>query len=57
LAIAWLLDHPEVTAPIVGADRPEYVDEVFSALEITLTPEERQTLDTASQWGKPGQYL
>ena len=28
LAIAWLLAHPEVTAPIVGADRPEYVDDV-----------------------------
>ena len=57
LAIAWLLDHPEVTAPIAGADRPEYVDEVFGALEITLTPEERQTLDMASQWAKPGQLL
>jgi aryl-alcohol dehydrogenase (NADP+) len=57
LAIAWLLDHLEVTAPIVGADRLEYIDEVFGALEITLTPEERQALDTASQWGKPGQFL
>src|SRR6266540_2909615 len=26
LALAWILDHPEVTAPIVGADRPEYVE-------------------------------
>jgi aryl-alcohol dehydrogenase-like predicted oxidoreductase len=57
LAIAWLLDHPEVTAPIVGADRPEYVDEVFGALEIKLTPEERQALDQVSQWDEPRQYL
>ena len=28
LALAWLLDHSEITAPIVGADRPEYVDDV-----------------------------
>jgi aryl-alcohol dehydrogenase-like predicted oxidoreductase len=50
LAIAWLLDHPEVTAPIVGADRPEYVDDVFGALEIELTAEEHRVLDQVSQW-------
>jgi len=57
LAIAWLLDHAEVTAPIVGADRPEYVDDVFGALEITLTKPEREALDAVSQWEAPAQYL
>lgn len=57
LAVAWVLDHPEVTAPIVGADRPEYVDDVFGALEITLTIEERNTLDSVSQWEIPRRYL
>jgi aryl-alcohol dehydrogenase-like predicted oxidoreductase len=57
LAIAWLLDHPEVTAPIVGADQPEYVEDVFGALEIELTAEERRALDQVSQWDAPGQYL
>jgi len=57
MAIAWLLAHPEVTAPIAGADRPKYVDDVFGALEINLTQEERQTLDEVSQWKEPGQYL
>jgi aryl-alcohol dehydrogenase-like predicted oxidoreductase len=57
LAVAWILDHPEVTAPIVGADRLEYVDDVFGALEIQLTPEERQALDQVSQWEVPGHYL
>jgi aryl-alcohol dehydrogenase-like predicted oxidoreductase len=57
LAIAWILDHPEVTAPIVGADRPAYVDDVFGALEINLTREERQILDEVSQWETPGRYL
>jgi aryl-alcohol dehydrogenase-like predicted oxidoreductase len=55
MAIAWLLHHPEVTAPITGADRPEYVDDVFSALEINLTRDERQILDEVSQWQEPGQ--
>lgn len=57
MAIAWILDHPEVTAPIVGADRPEYVDDVFGALEIQLTQEERQVLDQVSQWEAPRRYL
>ena len=57
LAVAWLLDHPEVTAPIVGADRPEYVDDVFGALAIDLAREERQALDEVSQWDEPGPYL
>ena len=57
MAIAWLLAHPEVTAPIAGADWPEYVDDVFGALEINLTREECQTLDEVSQWQEPGQYL
>ena len=57
MAIAWILDHPGVTAPIVGADRPEYVDDAFGALEIELTREERQALDAVSQWEMPGRYL
>jgi aryl-alcohol dehydrogenase-like predicted oxidoreductase len=57
LAIAWILDHPEITAPIVGADRPEYVDDVFGALEIRLTREERRLLDEVSQWVTPHRYL
>jgi aryl-alcohol dehydrogenase (NADP+) len=57
MAIAWILDHPDVTAPIVGADRPEYVDDVFGALEIELTDEEREALDTVSLWEAPGRYL
>ena len=48
LAIAWLLDHPELTAPITGADTPEYVDEVLGALHIKLTEEERLHLDKIS---------
>jgi aryl-alcohol dehydrogenase-like predicted oxidoreductase len=57
LAIAWLLSHPEVTAPIVGADRPEYVDDVFGALAIELTRQERQALDAVSQWEPPESQL
>ena len=57
LVLAWILDHDEVTAPIVGAARPEYVDDVFGALAIELTQQERQALDTVSKWETPGQHL
>jgi aryl-alcohol dehydrogenase-like predicted oxidoreductase len=57
MAIAWILDRPEVTAPITGADRPEYVDEIFGALAIKLTVEERRRLDEVSRWLEPGPYL
>ena len=57
LAIAWILDHPEITAPILGADRPEYTAEVFGALDISLTAEEREALDEASRGPTPGRFL
>ena len=57
MALAWLLGHQDVTAPIVGADRVEYVDEAIGALEIELTQEERRVLDEVSQWEEPGRTL
>ncbi|MSR81386.1 MAG: aldo/keto reductase [Candidatus Latescibacteria bacterium] len=48
VAIAWILDHPEVSAPIIGPDFPEQVEEVFGALEIALSAEERAALDQVS---------
>jgi aryl-alcohol dehydrogenase-like predicted oxidoreductase len=57
MAFAWLLDHPDVTAPISGADRPEYVDEIFGSLEIELTQTERERLAQVSQWNETEPYL
>jgi len=37
VAIAWTLRHPAVTGAIVGARRPEQVDEVAAAASIRLT--------------------
>ena len=53
VAIAWILDHPDVTAPILGADLPEHVDEAFGAAEWRLTPEDRAALDEISQPAQP----
>jgi aryl-alcohol dehydrogenase-like predicted oxidoreductase len=40
IALAWLLGQPAVTAPIVGATRPEHVADAVAAVEVTLTEEE-----------------
>ncbi|MBT4137012.1 MAG: aldo/keto reductase, partial [Candidatus Latescibacteria bacterium] len=48
IAIAWLLDHDNIV-PILGPDQPEQVDDVFGALEIELSSEQREKLDTVSQ--------
>ena len=40
VALAWLLQKPGVTAPIIGASRPGHVEEALAALAITLTADE-----------------
>ena len=56
VALAWLLDHPEVTAPMIGPDLPEHVDETFQALGWTLPPEDRTALDAATEAAPARRY-
>jgi 1-deoxyxylulose-5-phosphate synthase len=44
IALAWLLHHPGVTAPIVGASRMQHLEDAIQALEVKLTGEELQAL-------------
>ncbi len=44
VALAWLLQKPGVTAPIIGASKPLHFDDAAAALDITLTAEEIATL-------------
>ena len=46
LALAWLLHQPTMTAPIIGATRPEQVRENAKASDIKLTPEDLAQIDT-----------
>jgi aryl-alcohol dehydrogenase (NADP+) len=39
LAVAWVLRHPAVTSPIVGASRPEQLDATLAAVDVTLDNE------------------
>lgn len=44
-ALAWVASHPAVTAPIVGASRPEQLVESLAAFKTALDPELKQKLD------------
>jgi aryl-alcohol dehydrogenase (NADP+) len=45
LAVAWVLGHPAVTAPIVGASRPDQLEASLAAAEFTLSTELKDELD------------
>ena len=46
VAIAWLLTKPVVAAPIVGATKPRHLTEAVTALDLQLTDQEIQALET-----------
>jgi 1-deoxyxylulose-5-phosphate synthase len=45
IALAWLASRPGVTAPIIGATRPEHLDDAIAALDVRLTPDEIDQLE------------
>ncbi len=45
VALAWLLSRPGVTAPIVGASKPQHLDDAFKALELKLDDDEIKALE------------
>jgi len=44
VALAWLLQAPGVTSPIVGATKPHHLEDAVQALSVSLTPEEVKAL-------------
>jgi aryl-alcohol dehydrogenase-like predicted oxidoreductase len=50
IALAWLLTNPLVTAPIIGANTVEQVEENLAAAGLRLNMEEMQALDRLSAW-------
>jgi len=45
LALAWILRQPNVSSAIIGASRPDQIDENIKALEIVLTAEDLADID------------
>ncbi|MEE6311190.1 aldo/keto reductase [Plantactinospora veratri] len=44
VALAWLLHQPAVTAPIVGATKPEHITDAVAAVELALGEDELRRL-------------
>jgi len=45
VALAWVAGHPAITAPIIGATRPEHLTEALAAVDLELSAEERGALE------------
>lgn len=45
LALAWMLSKPVITAPIVGATKPNHLEDAVAAPAVTLSPEEIASLE------------
>jgi aryl-alcohol dehydrogenase-like predicted oxidoreductase len=42
LAFAWVLSHPHVTGAVCGPSRPAHLEPVLSALDVSLSEQERE---------------
>jgi len=45
VALAWVASRPGITAPIVGATRPEHVEDAVAAVDLVLTDDEVARLE------------
>ena len=45
MSVAWVLANPTITSPIVGASRPEQLDDSLAAVESPLPEDLKQRLD------------
>lgn len=45
VALAWVMAQPGITAPIVGATKMAHLEDALAALDLSLTEEERQSLE------------
>jgi aryl-alcohol dehydrogenase-like predicted oxidoreductase len=48
LAVAWVMSHPAITAPIVGARNLEQLEASLGALDVPMTPEWRAEISALS---------
>lgn len=47
VALSWMLSKPFITAPIIGASKPEHLEAAVKSLDVKLTPEEIKALEEA----------
>jgi 1-deoxyxylulose-5-phosphate synthase len=49
IALAWILNRPGVTAPIIGASKLSHLEDALAALDIALSSEEMHHLEEPYQ--------
>ncbi len=49
IALAWMLNKPDVTAPIIGASKMKHLDDAIAALDLKLDDEEMRQLEEPYQ--------
>ncbi len=47
VALAWMLTKPAITAPIIGASKPNHLEDAVAALSVKLETEEIKALEKA----------
>jgi len=53
VALAWLLQQPVITSPIIGANSVEQLQESLKATTVTLNSEDIKELNEISAWKEP----
>jgi aryl-alcohol dehydrogenase (NADP+) len=49
LAVAWVLSHPAITSPIVGASRPDQLDATLKAVDVKIDTDIAKRLDETTR--------
>jgi aryl-alcohol dehydrogenase-like predicted oxidoreductase len=50
MALAWLLQRPVITAPIIGANTVEQLKDTLGSLNVKLNADDVKAIDEASDW-------
>ncbi|MGI8747273.1 MAG: aldo/keto reductase, partial [Deinococcus sp.] len=50
VALAWMLEQPAMTSPIIGANSVEQLQELLGTVELKLTPDDLAEISGVSDW-------
>ncbi len=50
MSLAWMLQRPAITSPIIGANTVEQLKDTLGSLEVHLEEEDVKAIDAASNW-------
>jgi 1-deoxyxylulose-5-phosphate synthase len=57
IGLAWVLNNPVVTAPIVGATKPHHLPDAVAALDVQLTDDEIHAMEEPYTLRQPTGYV